>query len=318
MKNIYSNIFSYNKKSLHKTIVNLKKGNIIGLPTETVYGLGGNAYLKESIKKIYKLKKRPKVNPLIVHYFDYKNAEDDVILNDNFFKLYKKFCPGPITFILKKKNKSKINSMVSANLNTIAIRFPSHRVVRSILKSIDFPLAMPSANISSSISPVNAEDVAEEFKKNIKFILDGGKSKIGIESTVIDLTGKPAILRPGIISSKIINKILKIKINIKKKNSIISSPGMLKKHYSPGIPLLLNQKISKGTNAFITIGKRHKDKKNYFNLSKKSDLNEAASKLYITLRKIKKLKFKKIYVVKIPNIGPGIAINDRLKRAAVK
>ena len=318
MKNIYSNIFSYNKKSLHKTIVNLKKGNIIGLPTETVYGLGGNAYLKKSIKKIYKLKKRPKINPLIVHYFDYKNAEDDVILTDNFFKLYKKFCPGPITFILKKKNKSKINSMVSANLNTIAIRFPSHRVVRSILKSIDFPLAMPSANISSSISPVNAEDVAEEFKKNIKFILDGGKSKIGIESTVIDLTGKPAILRPGIISSKIINKILKIKINIKKKNSIISSPGMLKKHYSPGIPLLLNQKISKGTNAFITIGKQHKDKKNYFNLSKKSDLNEAASKLYITLRKIKKLKFKKIYVVKIPNIGPGIAINDRLKRAAVK
>ena len=318
MKNIYSNIFSYNKKSLHKTIVNLKKGNIIGLPTETVYGLGGNAYLKKSIKKIYKLKKRPKINPLIVHYFDYKNAEDDVILNDNFFKLYKKFCPGPITFILKKKNKSKINSMVSANLNTIAIRFPSHRVVRSILKSIDFPLAMPSANISSSISPVNAEDVAEEFKKNIKFILDGGKSKIGIESTVIDLTGEPAILRPGIISSKIINKILKKKIKIKKKNSIISSPGMLKKHYSPGIPLLLNQKISKGTNAFITIGKRHKDKKNYFNLSKKSDLNEAASKLYITLRKIKKLKFKKIYVVKIPNIGPGIAINDRLKRAAVK
>ena len=318
MKNIYSNIFSYNKKSLHKTIVNLKKGNIIGLPTETVYGLGGNAYLKESIKKIYKLKKRPKINPLIVHYFDYKNAEDDVILNDNFFKLYKKFCPGPITFILKKKNKSKINSMVSANLNTIAIRFPSHRVVRSILKSIDFPLAMPSANISSSISPVKAEDVAEEFKKNIKFILDGGKSKIGIESTVIDLTGEPAILRPGIISSKIINKILKIKINTKKKKSIISSPGMLKKHYSPGIPLLLNQKISKGTNAFITIGKQYKDKKNYFNLSKKSDLNEAASKLYITLRKIKKLKFKKIYVVKIPNIGPGIAINDRLKRAAVK
>ena len=108
MKNIYSNIFSYNKKSLHKTIVNLKKGNIIGLPTETVYGLGGNAYLKESIKKIYKLKKRPKINPLIVHYFDYKNAEDDVILNDNFFKLYKKFCPGPITFILKKKINQKL------------------------------------------------------------------------------------------------------------------------------------------------------------------------------------------------------------------
>ena len=102
MKNIYSNIFSYNKKTLHKTIANLKKGNIVGLPTETVYGLAGNAYSKESIKKIYKLKKRPKINPLIVHYYDYRNAINDVNLNSNFFKLYKKFCPGPITFILKK------------------------------------------------------------------------------------------------------------------------------------------------------------------------------------------------------------------------
>ena len=103
MKNIYSNIFSYNKKSLNKTIAILKEGNIVGLPTETVYGLAGNAYFKESIRKIYKLKKRPKINPLIVHFYDYKNAENDVILNTNFFKLYKKFCPGPITFILKKK-----------------------------------------------------------------------------------------------------------------------------------------------------------------------------------------------------------------------
>ena len=318
MKNIYSNIFSYNKKSLHKTILNLKKGNIVGLPTETVYGLAGNAYLKESIKKIYKLKNRPAINPLIVHFLDYSNAENDVFLNDNFFKLYKKFCPGPITFILKKKKESQIDSLVSAKLDTVAIRFPSHKIIRSILKSIDFPLAMPSANISSSISPVNAEDVADEFKKNINFILDGGKSKIGIESTVIDLTGKPTILRPGIISPKIINNVLKIKINIKKKSFRISSPGMLKRHYSPGIPVLLNQKTALGSNAFITIGKSHKSKKNYFNLSKKSDLKEAASNLYKTLRKIKKLKFKKIYVIKIPNIGPGIAINDRLKRAAKK
>ena len=318
MKNIYSNIFSYNKKSLHKTILNLKKGNIVGLPTETVYGLAGNAYLKESIKKIYKLKNRPAINPLIVHFLDYSNAENDVFLNDNFFKLYKKFCPGPITFILKKKKESQIDSLVSAKLDTVAIRFPSHKIIRSILKSIDFPLAMPSANISSSISPVNAEDVADEFKRNINFILDGGKSKIGIESTVIDLTGKPTILRPGIISPKIINNVLKIKINIKKKSFRISSPGMLKRHYSPGIPVLLNQKTALGSNAFITIGKSHKSKKNYFNLSKKSDLKEAASNLYKTLRKIKKLKFKKIYVIKIPNIGPGIAINDRLKRAAKK
>ena len=177
---------------------------------------------------------------------------------------------------------------------------------------------MPSANISSNISPVSAEDVADEFKRKIKIILNGGKSKIGIESTVIDLTGKPTVLRPGIINIKMINKILKTKINILKKSSKIISPGMLKRHYSPGIPIFLNQKIVNNTSAFITFGKKHINKKNYFNLSKRSNLDEAASNLYKTLRKIKKLKFKKIYVVKIPNVGSGMAINDRLKRAAKK
>ena len=316
MKNIYSNIFSFNKKTLHKAIANLKKGNVVGLPTETVYGLAGNAYSKKSVNKIYKLKKRPKFNPLIVHCFNYKNAEKEVLLNDNFFKLYKKFCPGPITFILKKRIKSKIQSSVTAGLNTVAVRFPSHRVVRSILKKIDFPLAMPSANLSSGVSAVNAENVADEFKKNIKLIVNDGKSKIGIESTVVDLTGRPKILRPGIISPGIINKILKTKINIIKRNLKLRSPGMLKKHYSPGIPVLLNQKTFNTKHAFITFGKKYKNNKNYFNLSKKSDLKEAASNLYETLRKIKKLKFKKIYVVKIPNKNIGIAINDRLKRAS--
>ena len=316
MKNIYSNIFSFNKKTLNKTIANLKKGNVVGLPTETVYGLAGNAYSKRSISNIYKLKKRPKINPLIVHFFNYKNAENDVVLNDNFFKLYKRFSPGPITFVLKRKLKSKIQPTASANLDTVAIRFPNQRIVRSILKKINFPLAMPSANLSSNVSPVCAEDVADEFKKNIKFIINGGKSKIGIESTVIDLTKKPKILRPGIIGSEIIDKVLKTKINIIRKNSKLKSPGMLKKHYSPGIPILLNQKTANKKHAFIIFGNKYKNNKNYFNLSKKSDLKEAASNLYKTLRKIKKLKFKKIHIVRIPNKGPGIAINDRLKRAA--
>ena len=314
MKNIYSNIFSFNKKTLLKSISILKKGNVVSLPTETVYGLAGNAYSKTAVQKIYNLKKRPKKNPLIVHYLNYKDADKDVIFNTDFYKLYKKFCPGPITFVLSKKNKSKIQSSVTANLGTVAIRFPSHNTTRSILKKINFPLAMPSANLSSGISPVNASDVADEFKKKIKIIIDGGNSKIGIESTVVNLIGKPKILRPGIIGTKTINKFLKI--SIIKKVSKIRSPGMLKRHYSPGIPVLLNQKKSDKYSALITFGKKYKDKKNYFNLSKKSDLKEAASNLYKTFRKIKKQGFKKIYVVKIPNLGAGIAINDRLKRAA--
>ena len=318
MKNIYSNIFSFNNKTLNKTINILKKGNVVGLPTETVYGLAGNAYSKKSVRMIYRLKKRPRFNPLIVHFSSYKEAEKEVILNENFFKLYKKICPGPITFVLKKRLNSKIHPSVTVNMKTVAIRFPNHKIIRSILKKIDFPLAMPSANLSTRVSPINAENVSEEFKKKVKMIIDGGKSKIGIESTVIDLTNKPKILRPGIISPNQIKKILGSNVKIGAQNSKLKSPGLLKKHYSPGIPIFLNKKLFDTNHAFITFGKKHKNNSNYFNLSKKSNLKEAAAKLYEILRKIKRLKYEKIYIVKIPNQEIGIAINDRLKRAANK
>ncbi len=314
MKNIYSNIYSFNTKSLKKTIKSLKQGNLAGLPTETVYGLAGNAYSKKAIKKIFKLKKRPKINPLIVHYSSLKDANKDVVLNKNFNKLYKKFCPGPLTFILKKNTKSKIQSMVTANLDTVAIRFPSNKVIKTILKFLDFPLAMPSANISSGVSPVSALDVFEDFKKELKIIIDGGKSKIGIESTVIDLTGKPKILRPGIISFNEIRSFLKI--SSVKRNSKIKSPGMMKKHYSPGIPIIFGGKPLKPNDACIIFGKKHNKNQNYFNLSKKANLKEAAANLYKIMRKIKKRGYKKIFIAKIPNRGPGLAINDRLLRAS--
>ena len=314
MKNIYPNIFSFNKKTLNKSVASLKKGNVVGLPTETVYGLAGNAYSKKAVKKIYSLKKRPKKNPLIVHYLSFDSAKHDVIFNDNFYKLYKKFCPGPITFVLKKKITSKIQSSVTANLDTVAIRFPKHNITRSVLKKINFPLAMPSANLSSGISPINAFDVYDEFKKKIKIIINGGNSKIGIESTVISLIRKPKILRLGVIETKKISKFFKI--SFFKNGSKIRSPGLFKRHYSPGIPIQLNQKEADKNCALITFGKKYKDKTNYFNLSKKSDLKEAASNLYKTFRKIKKKGFKKINVVKIPNQGIGLAINDRLKRAS--
>jgi len=317
MKNAYSNIFSFNKEILSKTLKVLNRGDVVGLPTETVYGLAGNAYSKTSIRKIYKIKKRPKINPLIVHYFNYKDALNDVVLNKNFFKLYKKICPGPITFILKKKKNSKIHPQASANLKTIALRFPEHKIIRTILKNLDFPLAMPSANISSNVSPVSASDVFEEFKKKINIIIDGGRSRIGIESTVIDLTHQPKLLRPGIIDIKKIEKILKLKIKKKNYKSKLRSPGMLGKHYSPGIPILINQIKPDNRSAYIYLGNKFKNKNNFFSLSKKSSLTEAASNLYKTFRKIKKKGYKKIQIAKIPLKGPGIAINDRIKRAAI-
>ena len=314
MKNIYTNIYTFNKKILKKTVKSLNQGNIIGLPTETVYGLAGNAYSKKAINKIFKLKKRPIKNPLIIHYHSIKRAYEDVIFNDNFFSLYRKYCPGPITFVLKKKEKSRINNLATADLDTVAIRFPNHNLIRSILKVINFPLAMPSANISSYLSPVSAYDVFDEFKKKLDIIINGGQSKIGIESTVVDLTSKPRILRPGIISPTEIKKNLRIKLSKKKTN--IKSPGMMKKHYSPGIPVILGKKPTNQKHAYIVFGNKFANKGNYFNLSKKSDLKEAASKLYKTMRAIKKSGFKKIFVSKIPNYGIGIAINDRIKRSA--
>ena len=316
MKNSYSNIFTFNKKILKKTIKNLSIGKVVGLPTETVYGLGGNAYSKKSIQKIFQLKGRPKKNPLIIHYYNINYAINDVVLNKHFKKLYKKFCPGPITFILKKKKNSKIHSSASAGLNTIGVRFPKHKIVRSILKKIKFPLAMPSANKSTNVSPVNSKDVYEEFKKKVQLILDGGKCKIGIESTVIDLVNYPKILRPGIIDKNKIEKILKLKISYSNNHKKNRSPGMMKKHYSPGIPVLINQNRYDGKSAFIYLGSKYKNKKNFFSLSKNSNLDNAASNLYKIFRIIKKNGYKKIQESKIPNIGSGIAINDRIKGAS--
>ena len=242
--------------------------------------------------------------------------KNDAKLNENFFKLYKFFCPGPITFVLKKNKASKLSNFSTANSNTVAVRFPKNKIVRKILKSLKFPLAMPSANKSTRVSPVSAKNVAEEFKSSLKFILDGGPSKIGLESTVVDLTSSPKILRPGFITPAQISKKLGKSISISKGNKNIKSPGMLKRHYSPGIPIKLNQKKADKNEAFIVFGKKYRKSNNVFNLSFKSNLNEAAKNLYKTLRLIKNRNYKMIHVSPIPKTGIGLAINDRLKRAA--
>ena len=318
MKNIYSNIYKPNLANLKKAKKNIENNNVIGMPTETVYGLAGNAYSDKSVRKIFKLKKRPTFNPLIIHFKNLKDVKNDAILNVAFTKLYKTFCPGPITFILKKKRKSNVSNIATAKKNTIAIRIPKHKVARSLLKILSVPLAAPSANIASKISPTSAKDVVDEFGDKIKFILNGGQCQIGLESTIIDLTGKPAILRPGSITAEKIQKILKKKIIINKNIKKIKGPGQLKLHYSPGIPVIMNKSHIKKNQAFIGFGKKFKEGKNKFNLSKNGNLNEAANNLYKTMRKIKKQNFKSIAVTKIPDIKIGRAINDRLKKAANK
>ena len=296
------------KKLLHKR-------ECIAIPTETVYGLAGNAYSDQACQKIYKLKKRPKNNPLIVHYYNLELLKKDCEINDQFLELYKKYSPGPISYILKLKKNSLISKNVTNKKNTLAVRFPSHPLTRNLLKKLDYPLAAPSANISTKISPVSKRDVKDEFGKRVKFILNGGQSKIGVESTIVNLIDKPQILRLGGIPREQIKKYLKFPINYKKKSKI-KVPGQQLTHYSPYIKLKLNIKNPNRNEAFILIKKRKEINSNYFYLSKNNNLKEAARNLYKTLRLIKKKKFKSIAVEKIPNKGFVEVINDRLKRAS--
>ena len=292
----------------------LNKRECVAIPTETVYGLAANAYSDTACKKIYKLKKRPKNNPLIVHYLNNQILKRDCNFNNDFLKLYKKFCPGPITFILNLKKSSKISKIVTNKKNTLAVRFPKHPVTRNLLKNINFPLAAPSANLSSKVSAVSSAHVKDDFGKKVKYVLEGGKSSIGLESTIIDIRKKPKILRLGGLEISAIEKILNKKIIINNNPLRISSPGQFKLHYSPGIPIRLNVKKINKKEAYLSIKKLKQKKRNFYFLSKNGNLKEAAKNLYSTLRKIKKNKYKSIAVCKIPNKGLGKAINDRLKR----
>jgi len=308
MKSIQSNI----KKAKNY----LDKNHCVAVPTETVYGLAGNAYSNIAVNKIFNLKKRPKNNPLIVHYSDINKLKDDCHINDNFIKLYNKFSPGPITFILKLKKGSKISKFVTNKQTSLAVRFPKHPLFRKLLKVLNYPLAAPSANISTRLSSVKASDVVEEFGSKIKYVLDGGRCQIGLESTIINLLSKPTILRFGGLDISKIEKTLKkkvlIKTNLKKK----IAPGQFPLHYSPGIPLRINAKKSKKNEAFVLIKKRKTTFKNYYYLTKNNNLKQSAKNLYTILRKIKKDGYKMIAVEKIKNKGIGKTINDRLNRAS--
>ena len=308
MKSIQSNIKKAKKY--------LDKNDCIAVPTETVYGLAGNAYSNIAVKKIFKLKKRPVNNPLIVHYYDINKLKQDCDINDNFIKLFNKFSPGPITFILKLKKDSKISNFVTNKQKMLAVRFPKHLLFRKLLKNLNYPLAAPSANISTKLSSVQASDVIEEFGSKIKYILNGGKCQIGVESTIINLTTKPTILRFGGLDILKIEKILKKKVVIDTNSKKKIAPGQFPLHYSPGIPLRTNVKDPKNNEAFLLIKKRKITFKNYYYLSKKNNLKQAAKNLYSLLRSIKKDGYKMIAVEKIPNIGIGKTLNDRLNRAS--
>jgi L-threonylcarbamoyladenylate synthase len=217
---------------------------------------------------------------------------------------------------LKLKKVSKISKFVTNKQNTLAVRFPKHPLFKRLLKSLEYPLAAPSANMSTRLSSVKASDVIEEFGSKIKYVLDGGKCQIGLESTIINLLKKPTILRFGGLDVSKIEKILKKRVLIKTNSKKKIAPGQFPLHYSPGIALRTNAKKPKKNEAFVLVKKRKSTMKNYYYLSKNNNLQQSAKNLYSLLRKIKNDGYKMIAVEKIQNKGIGKTINDRLNRAS--
>jgi len=297
----------------------LDKGEVVGIPTETVYGLAANALNEDAVLKIFSVKNRPHFDPLIIHVFSVKEIEKYVEeIPEKAAIIIKKFMPGPVTLLLRKRKI--IPDLVTSGLDTVAIRIPQHPLALSLLKSLDFPLAAPSANPFGYISPTTALHVYEQLQGKIPFILDGGPANVGLESTIIGFDGEqPVLYRPGGLALEEIEKAIgEVKINAEE-NAQPLSPGMLKSHYAPRKKLLFDKLESTltGKAGVIAFNKYIPgiDEANQILLSPKGDIREAAKNLFSAMRQLDASDVEVIVAVKFPESGIGRAINDRLKRA---
>ncbi len=303
----------------------LRNGELVAIPTETVYGLGANALNPEAVLKIYETKGRPTFNPLIVHVHDANEFSKYASFVPELVKtLAAKFSPGPLTFVLPKK--SIIPDIVTGGGDTVALRVPGHPLTLKLLSQLDFPLAAPSANPFGYISPVNAMHVTDQLDGMIPYILDGGPSMIGVESTVVMVeNNKLVVLRLGGVSIEDLKDVvgeLELRIN---SSSDPKSPGQLKSHYAPKIPLVtgkleeLLSTYADKKNAVLTFTESVRSANCIANeiLSPSGDLHEAARNLFTALRKLDNSGAEIILAEKFPDHGLGLAINDRLERASV-
>lgn len=312
-----SNIFSDTPQNIAKAAEIIKNGGLVAFPTETVYGLGANVYNAKAVANIFAAKERPHFDPLISHIAEIDFLKDYAKTDSRVFALAKHFWPGPLTFVLNRKDDNPSIDLACSGLRTLTVRMPNHKIALELIKKSGVPIVAPSANKYQSISPTTASHVAEGLGDKVDMILDGGACKVGVESTIIDLTGnKIVMLRAGGTSKEILEDFLGEKIVVSSGNpDLPSAPGQLLRHYAPKNILRINVNTPDKDEFFIGFGDIDGD----INLSKKSDLNEAASNLFAYLRQAdNKAKFGKIAVAPIPLNGLGLAINDRLKRASYK
>ncbi len=290
----------------------LRDGGLVAFPTETVYGLGGDATNDLAVAGIFDAKGRPRFNPLIVHCADLEMAERFAVFNTQARHLAAAFWPGPLTLVLPLKPGTGLSPLVTADLDSVAIRIPAHPVAKALLETFGGPLAAPSANPSGKVSPTRADHVAAGLSGRINAILDGGPCAVGVESTILGLTEMPTLLRPGGISLEALETLIG-PIALHQKGDKLTAPGQLASHYAPAAPLRLNAEPQPGT---IHIG--FGPGPCTLNLSASANLTEAAANLFHMLREADRLAGPsgRISAAPIPNAGLGRAINDRLSRAA--
>lgn len=312
-------------KDIDEAIRLLNDGEVIGIPTETVYGLAGNALNTDAAAKIFEVKNRPSFDPLIIHTNSIERFTTYVSeIDERVYALAEKFMPGPLTLLLPRK--TIIPDLVTSGLDNVAIRIPEHPLTLELLSQLDYPLAAPSANPFGYISPTSAVHVNNQLGDKIKYILDGGECRVGIESTIIGFVEHEAIVyRKGGLSIEEIEEVVgKVKV-IEHSSSNPQAPGMLKSHYAPKKPLILleaNQGINTnlGNIAYLGFQFYHPDipLENQLLLSPNGDFREAAKHLFAYMRQLDAMDVNYIYTELLPEKDLGRAINDRIRRATVK
>jgi len=291
----------------------IRNGAPVAFPTETVYGLGADATSDEAVAAVFEAKDRPRFNPLIVHCRDAATAARLAVFDKRARKLADAFWPGPLTLVLPRRAEPGLSLLVSAGLDTVAVRVPDHAVAQALLDAADRPLAAPSANASGAVSPTTAEHVAASLGDRVALVLDGGPCPVGVESTVIDLSGPDMVLlRPGGIEREAIEASTGPVAS--SDDGPIRSPGMLERHYAPAIPLRMDADAARTGEALLGFGPEAPP--GVPNLSPRGEVREAAANLFALLRALDRPEHAGIAVMPMPESGLGAAINDRLRRAA--
>lgn len=311
------NIHPVNADAIRRAAAVIRRGGLVGMPTETVYGLAADARNPQAVARIFEVKNRPSFNPLISHIADKAFLPEYARVDARAPALAERFWPGPLTFVLKRRDRNPAMDLACAGLDTLTVRMPDHAAALALIRESGAPLVAPSANKSQRVSPTTAQHVFHDLGEQVDMILDAGACAVGVESTIIDLTHPRArLLRAGAVSREELEEFLNERLEVAAiGGGLPRSPGQMRRHYAPRYPVRLNASEALPDEFFIGFGEVGRDAP--LNLSFSGDLREASARLFAYLRQAEEqTRLKKIAVAPVPAAGLGCAINDRLTRAA--